>query len=263
MPKIDINTIYKGDAYDLIKSVESKSVDLIVTDPPYKIEGLHVGTGLLKGRKNSHVDQMMETNLGDGIDLKILDEFVRVMKKINIYIWCNKEQLYDYMTYFVKERKCKFEIIVWAKPNPAPFTNGHYLKDKEYCLYFWEAGVVVKGSYETLKTYYIQNCNITDKKEFGHPTIKPIEIIKNLIRNSCGGGVIFDPFLGSGTTCVAAKELGMKYIGFEINENYFEIAKNRLNGINKRGEMDLFKTDFDKVQEEYNEQLNLLESVKK
>ena len=122
-----LNEIYLGDAYKLIKEVPDKSVDLIVTDPPYQIDGLHIGTGILKNRKHTHVNEMMKTNLGNGIDLSILDDLVRVMKKINIYLWCNKEQIYDYITYFVKERKCKFEIIVWAKPHPAPFLNGHYL----------------------------------------------------------------------------------------------------------------------------------------
>lgn len=180
-----LNEIYLGDAYKLIKEVPDKSIDLIVTDPPYQIDGLHIGTGILKNRKHTHVNEMMETNLGNGIDLSILDDLVRVMKKINIYLWCNKEQIYDYITYFVKERKCKFEIIVWAKPNPAPFLNGHYLKDKEYCLYFWEQGVKVKPTFETGKTVYVTNTNTYDKSKYIHPTIKPLEIIKNLIKNSC------------------------------------------------------------------------------
>ena len=55
-----------------------------------------------------------------------------------------------------------------------------------------------------------------------------------------GGGLVFDPFVGSGTTCLAAKHLGLNYIGFEINEKYYKIACDRLNGINQKGEMNLF-----------------------
>lgn len=230
---METNRIYLGDAYELIKQVSDKSVDLIVTDPPYQIDGLHKDSGILKGRKNSHNTQLLESNLGDGIDLKILDEFVRVMKKINIYLWCNKEQIYDYLTYFVKEKKCNFEIIVWAKENPSPFLNGHYLKDKEYCLYFWEKGVKVKPNFETGKTVYISKTNVADKKDYGHPTIKPEAIIENLIRNSSGGGLVLDPFVGSGTTCLAAKRLGLNYIGFEINPKYHQIAVDRLEGVTK------------------------------
>ena len=80
-----------------------------------------------------------------------------------------------------------------------------------------------------------------DKKKYGHPTIKPLERIKDYIINSSQAGeIILDPFVGSGTTCVAAKRLGRKYIGFEINEKYYKIAKDRLQGWNQKNEMNLF-----------------------
>ena len=69
---------------------------------------------------------------------------------------------------------------------------------------------------------------------------------------------MLDIFSGSGTVCCAAKELGLNYLGFEINEKYFKISKDRLNGINQKGEMNLFTTDFEKEQERY-EQMNLFE----
>lgn len=232
---LEPNNIYCGDSYELIKDIPDKSIDLIVTDPPYEIKGLHQDTGLLKGRKNSHNSQLRDNNLGDGINLNILDEYVRVMKKINIYLWCNKEQIYDYLTYFVKERSCNFEIFIWAKDNPAPFLNGHFLKDKEYCLYFWEKGVKVNPSYEQGKTVYVSKVNKADKQDYEHPTIKDIEIIKNMILvSSSGGGLVLDTFLGSGTTAVACKELGRQYIGFEINKQYYDIAVDRLNGITQK-----------------------------
>lgn len=183
---MELNKIYLGNAYELIKEIPDKSVDIIVTDPPYEIKGLHAGAhGIFKERGGGKYEQeMVETDLGKGIDLSILDELIRVMKKINIYIWCNKEQIYDYLTYFAKERKCNWEMIIWAKDNPPPFLNGHYLKDKEYCLYFWEKGVKVKPSFKTGKTVYLTKTNVSDKNDFGHPTIKDINIIENLIKNS-------------------------------------------------------------------------------
>ena len=247
---MELDKIYLGDAYELIKQVPDHSVDLIMTDPPYAIPNLSVGNGILKDPvKARHVEEMKETALGSSIDLKILDEFMRVMKVPNCYIWCNKDQIYDYLTYFVKENGCNFEIIIWAKNNPIPFCGGHYLKDKEYCLYFYK-GAKLKGDYKSLKTYYFTNINQEDKNKFKHPTIKPEEIIKTLIKNSCKSGVVFDPFVGSGTTCVCAKRLGLNYIGFEINPKYHKIAVDRINGINQKGEMNLLDMNF--------EQLNLL-----
>lgn len=236
---MELNKIYLGDAYKLIKEMPDKSVDLIMTDPPYEIKGIHKPTGIVKKKGMTYSTELNESGLCVGIDLKILDDLVRVMKKINIYIWCNKEQIYDYLTYFVKERKCNWEMIIWAKDSPPPFTCGHYLKDKEYCLYFWETGVKVKPTFKSGKTVYLTKTNVGDKKQFLHPTIKDIEIIENLIGNSCGGGLVFDPFVGSGTTCLAAKHLGLNYLGFEINEKYHKIACDRLQGINQKGEMNL------------------------
>lgn len=193
---MEINKIHLGDAYKLIKEVSDKSVDLIVTDPPYEIKGLSDKPhGLSKWNKGStkHEKEMfeMKENLVNGIDLTILDEFVRVMKKINIYLWCNKEQIYDYLTYFVKERGCNWEMLVWAKENPAPFYGNHYLKDKEYCLYFWEMGVNLNTrTFQTSKTVFLTQVNKADKDKYAHPTIKPEKIIENLIKNSCGGGNI-------------------------------------------------------------------------
>ena len=68
-----------------------------------------------------------------------------------------------------------------------------------------------------------------DKKNYPHPTIKPLNIVKTLIGNSTRpGDIVLDPFLGSGTTAVACMELGRKYIGFEINGEYFETAQRRI-----------------------------------
>lgn len=188
---MELNNIYLGDAYKLIKEIPDKSVDLIMTDPPYQIEGLH-GGGIMNSRKKGNFSkELKEANLDIGIDLSILDDFVRVMKKINIYIWCNKSQILPYLKYFVEDKKCSFEILVWVKENPIPFCGTHYLCDKEYCLYFWEQGAPVNVAFDRAKTYYISKTNREDKNDYGHPTIKPLDFIEKLLANSSnlvGGG---------------------------------------------------------------------------
>ena len=163
------------------------SVDLIVTDPPYSIEETN-GRGIMKGSDHPYQRQLESGRFTESIDLSILNEFVRVLKKINVYLWCNKAQIYDYLTFFVKERGCNFEILVWAKQDPIPFCGTHYLQDKEYCLYFWETGAHIKAPFDRARTVFLTKKNVEDKKKYGHPTIKPEAIIENLILNSCGGG---------------------------------------------------------------------------
>ena len=236
------NKVYLGNCYELIRQVQDNSVDLIVTDPPYKIESLH-GSGIMKTRdKGNFTREIKESNLDVGIDISILDEFVRVMKRVNIYLWCNKGQILPYLEYFVKERKCSFEMIVWGKKNPIPFCGIHYLVDKEYCLYFWEEGAPVDIPFNRARTIYMSNTNVADKKAYGHPTIKPLDIIKTLIENSSRkGDLVLDPFIGSGTTAVACKSLGRNYIGFEINEKYYRIANERIEGFDQNGRMNLLE----------------------
>lgn len=103
------------------------------------------------------------------------------------------------------------------------------------------------GTYETKLKYYISNINKEDKEKYLHPTIKPLEVVKNHIINSTKeNDIVLDCFCGSGTTCVAAKETGRRYIGMEIDPEYHKIAVDRLNGINANGQTSIF-TDFEKL----------------
>lgn len=180
---MNTNEIYLGDAYELIKQVPDKSIDLIVTDPPYQIDTLTGGSMLKQKGINAVMDDLGDKRLNEGIDLSILDEFMRIMKKPNIYIWMNLKQLFPYLDYFVGKHKLNWNLIVWQKSNAMPLCGGKYLNDCEYCAYFYK-GVKLNTSYETAKTVYSLPINQTDKTEYGHPTIKPLDIITNLIKNS-------------------------------------------------------------------------------
>lgn len=169
--------------------------------------------------------------ISKGITNEILDELVRVMKKINIYIWCNKNQLRQLLDYF-DDLGCNIDLLTWHKTNPIPTCNSTYLSDTEYCVFAREGGVKLYGTVETKKKFYVTQTNVKDKKLYLHPTIKPEEIIDNLIINSSlENDIVFDCFLGSGTTCVCAKKLNRRYLGFELNKTFYDIAKDRLNGI--------------------------------
>lgn len=87
----------------------------------------------------------------------------------------------------------------------------------------------IYGSYGTKSTYYITGINQTDKAQWGHPTIKPLQIIQNFVINSSNeGDTVLDPFMGSGTTGVACVNLNRNFIGMEIDEKYYQIAVKRI-----------------------------------
>lgn len=304
---MELNKIYLGDAYELIKQVPDKSIDLIVTDPPYQfvdggqghseiaeratrhrkeitsldteITKIYSGGGCFGTKNRNYHSQLGITKerqtyldyinkngkdeeserlriiangvdnrdniafVSKGIDNSILEEFCRVMKKINIYIWCNKNQLRQLIDFF-DDKGCNIDLLTWNKQNPIPTCNNTYLSDIEYCVFAREKGVRIYGSYETKHKWFTTSANTYDKERYKHPTIKPLERIKEYLINSIDErererAVVLDSFIGSGTTAVACKELGINYIGFELNEEFYKIACDRVNGIEASGQVRL------------------------
>ena len=221
--------ILYGDAYKLIKEIPNKSVDLIYTDVPYLYKKGGCGNSEISKRILAKSQSIKD--ISNGIDYSILDEFKRVLKKLNLFIWCSKMQIIDILNYFADYN---FEILVWCKTNPQPSTNNVWLPDVEYCLYFREKGVRLNDGYDLKSKWYLGAINQQDKKLYNHPTIKPLDLVERHIKETTQvGGVVLDAFLGSGTTAVACKELERNFIGFEINKAYYEIAVDRLKGVNQ------------------------------
>ena len=220
--------IAQGDWLNLLKQLPDKSIDLVVTDPPYVID--NKGGGLYTQEDKQYVKQLEA--IKDGFSTEVLDELCRVMKNINIYLWCSQKQLFPLIEYFVEGKKCNFNLITWHKTNPIPACGNKYLTDTEYCLFFREKGVKIYGEFSTKFTYYVTPLNQKDKKLYNHPTIKPLDIIQNLVVNSSlEGDIVLDPFLGSGTTAVACVNTGRHYIGFELDPQYYDIACKRLDEV--------------------------------
>ena len=122
-----------------------------------------------------------------------------------------------------------FDILVWCKTNPTPFCNNIWLPDIEYCICFRENGTKLNNGYELKSKFHVSSTNMKDKKLYKHPTIKPLELVKRHILHSTNeGDTVLDCFMGSGTTGVACKELGRNFMGVELNKEYFEIAKQRI-----------------------------------
>ena len=247
---LEINKIHLGNCYELIKKIPDKSIDLILIDPPYDFHcGTINKTGIFKDRLVAPGKEIVNMNINNGYDISILKEFVRVLKTINIFIWCNKEQIRDYLNFF-NDYDVLFEILTWHKTNPTPLTKNTYLPDTEYCLYFREKGkVFLNDGYELKSKYYVTSTNKCDKDNYLHPTIKPLEIIKKqILHTTQENDIVLDCFCGSGTTCVACKETGRRYIGIEIEPKYYKISVNRLNGITADGQTSIF-TNFDELED--------------
>ena len=232
----ELNNVYCENAYEAVKSIPDNSIDLVIIDPPYDIPHTTGGGMLVEKGIRGMFDDLVENDITSSFDFSILAELDRIMKKRNIYIWCNKLLIPKLFEYY---KGSLFDIICWHKTNAMPLCGSKYLSDTEYCLYFHDT-LKLNTTYNTAKTHYEQPINLTDKQKFYHPTCKPINILENLIINSTNvGDTVFDCFAGSGSTLVAAKNTGRNYIGFEIDTKWAKVAQNRLNNIDATGQISL------------------------
>jgi site-specific DNA-methyltransferase (adenine-specific) len=218
------------DSLNYIKKVQSGSIDLILTDPPYRISK---NSGFKVGNNKKFVS--MTNYFGEWdkeeIDLEFLfSEFYRVIRNggtlILFYdIWKSREIKSISEKIGFKQPR----IGQWVKNNPTPINSSrNYLSNSiEYFFSF------VKGKNPVFNSSYdngIYNYALCHGNErIGHPTQKPLGLFKNLIeKHSNSGNIVLDPFAGSFTTAKACLELGRRFICIEKNKDYFELGMDRI-----------------------------------
>ncbi len=219
MSKIDLRC---GDCLEIMKKMPDKSVDLVLTDPPYNFA--HKGGGLFEKRGNLN---KIEKSFGtDFTPEQLLEVVEQKTKNMHGYFYCSKDIVGNYLNW-AQKRNYGFNILMWHKENPIPCNHNNYLPDTEYCIFIRGKNTTfVNGlQFSLYKKYWITPV----EKRRDHPTPKPLELMKkHILISSNEGDTILDPFMGSGTTGVACKELHRDFIGIEISPKYFEIAKKRI-----------------------------------
>lgn len=222
--------LINGDAIDFMKTLEDESVDLIVTDPPYKVtaRGNAGNSGGMMQSKLSMQGKIFKHN--DIKPIEYIPEFYRLLKDgSHCYIMTNHVNLQEMLN---TATKCGFRFIkslIWNKGNK--IMGQFYMSQFEYILFFRKG----KGK-KINKCGTADILNVPNKKTKGedgkniHDTEKPVELMKILIENSSQEGeLVLDPFLGVGATAMACKELNRDYIGIELDEKYYNIACKRVN----------------------------------
>lgn len=223
---MEINKVINADAIKEIKTIESKCIDLIVTDPPYKT----ITGGNSNGKNSVRPKGMLDGNrkLFTHQNIRINDwmqEMYRVLKEeSHAYIFTNVLNLTEMLNESQRVGFKLHNLLCWEKNNCTP--SQYYMKNCEYVLFLRKGKAKWINDIGGSKTVHQFN-NIIGKKT--HPCEKPVDLLKFYIANSSNkGDLVFDAFCGTGSTLVAAKELERNFLGYEIDEKYFDIAIKRL-----------------------------------
>lgn len=231
--------ISNSDCLEALKQIPDNSVDLIVTDPPYNLGNFmrSRGTNMGKLRDNyfaySGWDDLNFEDWSSQMDL-FLAECHRVLKKRGALLIFMSIIKVETIIKFAQQYGLYYKTVgIWHKTNPMPRNmNLQFVNSTETWLYFVnDAPTGTFNNNGKIIHDFVESSTInTSERKFGkHPTQKPLSVIKHFISLlSNENEIVLDPFMGSGSTGVACEILNRKFIGIELNADYFSIAQKRL-----------------------------------
>lgn len=246
-------TLINGDFYEELKKLPENSIDLIITDPPYNLQEKQVFT--YKDENGHKIRTDRSFKFGDWDDEKDeiflqnftvwIKHFKRILKdKASCYIFTSDRYI-SHLRRIIEAEGFKYKAtLTWNKTNPGTaMVKTNYISATEYILFFtncqsghtfnWD-----EADFNNMLTHFTStNCCGNEryrdnKNNILHPTQKPEIVIRRLIEiSSYKGDMVFDGFMGVGTTLAVAKKLKRKCIGIEKDNRYFQVAKRRIEGI--------------------------------
>ena len=244
--------VYLADCVDLMKVMPAASVDMIFADPPYRLS--NGGIAVKNGRRVSVDKGAWDRSMGFEEDHRFNVGWLREARRIlkpDGSIWVTGTHHVIFSLGFALQ-SMKFKLInqiTWAKPDPPPNTLHTAFTHAHETLLWASKG---QGSRHTFNydlinspdpdsqvssVWCIPAVPMREKHHGRHPTQKPLRLVRRAVLASTGeGDLVFDPFCGSGTTGVAAKELDRFFVGVEMEREYAELAGRRIGSV-VRGEV--------------------------
>jgi site-specific DNA-methyltransferase (adenine-specific) len=236
-----LNQIVQGDTLKVMKSLPDESFDLVVTSPPYNLKN-STGNGMKDGRGGkwskaalidgySHYDDNMPYDEYVIWQRECIKEMLRVTKDDGAIFYNHKWRVQGGLIQDRQDILAGFpvrQIIIWRRQGGINFNKGYFLPTYEVIY------LIAKEKFKLAKGAN----SFGDIWEFGqemknpHPAPFPVALIERIILSS-DGQTVFDPFMGSGTTAVAAKKLGRDYFGIELSPDYCKSAESRILDIEK------------------------------
>ncbi len=234
-----------GDSFEELKKIKTGTVDMVFADPPYFLsnDGITCKSGKMVSVNKGSWDKITDVNEKHKFNRKWIRMCKRVLKP-NGSIWISGtlHNIYSIGMALEQEGFRIINNITWQKTNPPPnlacrcFTHSTETvlwaqkNDKKAKHYFdYETMKELNGGKQMKDVWLGSLTKPSEKKAGKHPTQKPEYLLERIVLASTKeDDVILDPFMGSGTTGVVAKRLGRQFIGIEKNEEYYEIAKRRI-----------------------------------
>lgn len=214
--KIGPATLYLGDAYEIRPTLGRFDGD--VMDPPYEFRA--EGGGMYRAERKG-MDEIVEQRLHEGFEYSVINPLLCGA----VVVFCHNDQLPKLLPYLDGSFE-RFALCSWRKKNPQPVANKHYRPVNEFYVHAWSKGFHPAGALADLDRQ-IEAMSPRGEQKFGHPTVKPDAVMDKIIRNVAGESVC-DPFMGTGSTGVAAIRAGKRFVGIEKNPAHFDTACARI-----------------------------------
>ena len=228
-------TVVNGDCLDYLGQIPDNSIDLILTDPPYNIAQYSTGNINLPGRSVLNND-LAEWDLIPIDPFDLLPDFKRIIKPDgNIFVFTSYNLIGKWHEAFDREFDT-FQLFIWHKTNPAPkiFKNG-FLNSCEMIACMWNKGHKWNFSNQRDMHNFFESpiCMKPERlSEPKHPSQKPVRLLEHIVSIASNeNDIVFDPVMGVGSTGVAALRNKRRFIGIEIEKNYFDAAEMRIRDI--------------------------------
>ena len=237
----ELNKIYAMDCLEGLKQLPDESVDLVVTSPPYNKHSAN--------RKTNNSDSWTKANIDYGVykddmpeneyqewQKNILRECLRVLKPDGSIFYNHKPRVVEHKVIFPHEWLMEFDIrqmIIWNRGSTPQIEPIRFFPTVEYI--FWITKTKHPKFYRKDAMFKKVIWDFPPKPFKEHPAPFPIELPLNCIKATTDeGDIVLDPFMGSGTTAVACKQLNRNFIGFELNPEYVKLAEERLKKLPER-----------------------------
>jgi len=237
-----LNKIYNENCLTTLKNMKDNSIDLVVTSPPYNMnlrirKGLYCSRQIVKeiSTKYTEFDDNLPIDEYNKVHTEVLKELLRVSDLIfyNIQIVTgSKRSIFKMIGEFANNLK---DIIIWDKGYGQPALQNQVLNRRTELILVFEKDYPISRQFRKRGTFKrgtlddIWKIKRERSKEKGHGAVFPQELVAKILENfSKEGDVIYDPFMGTGTTALVARRFNRKFIGSEISEKYIEIANQRI-----------------------------------